>query len=180
MQELVDLTPSSLSSSGPHVLKVFGKGRKHRVIPLDQPIMNLIASYMHEQRLDRQGRECHPLFFNARHEKLTTAGVGDILKRHFLRAKKNNPGQFPESISPHVFRHSRAMHLLQAGVNLIYIRDILGHATIITTERYARVDSKAKREALESAYTSIGIVEPETKTWEDNNEVLQMLKNYKF
>ena len=180
VQELIDLTPASLSTSGPHVLKVFGKGRKHRVIPLDQPIMTLLKSYMHEQKLDQQGRECHPLFFNARHEKLSTPGVGDILDRYFQRAQRNNPGSLPDKISPHVFRHSRAMHLLQAGVNLIYIRDVLGHATIITTERYARVDSKAKREALESAYASIGIVEPQTKVWESNNQVLNMLKNYKF
>ncbi len=180
VQELIDLTPSCLSLSGPHVLKVYGKGRKHRVIPLDQPIMELLASYMHEQKLDLPGKECYPLFFNARHEKLTPPGVGYILDKYFQLAKKKMPDSFPDKISPHVFRHSRAMHLLQAGVNLIYIRDVLGHATIITTERYARVDTKAKREALENAYASIGIVEPETKTWEDNNKILNLLKNYKF
>ena len=56
---------------------------------------------------------------------------------------------------PHSLRHSKAMHLLQAGVNLIYIRDILGHVSIQTTEIYARADSKQKREALEAAYADI-------------------------
>ena len=58
------------------------------------------------------------------------------------------------------------MHLLQAGVNLIYIRDILGHVSVQTTEIYARVDSKAKQDALEMAYAEVGIKEPEIKTWE--------------
>lgn len=180
VQELIDLTPSCISTSGPHILKVFGKGRKHRVVPLDQPIMDLLVAYMHEHQLDMPGKECYPLFYNARHEKLTPPGILYIMNKYFMQAKKSNPKTFPERISPHVFRHSRAMHLLQAGVNLIYIRDVLGHATIITTERYARVDTKAKRKALESAYVSIGIVEPETKTWEDNNKILNLLKNYKF
>ena len=61
----------------------------------------------------------------------------------------------PEKISPHCLRHSKAMHLLQAGVNIVYIRDILGHVSIQTTEVYARADSKQKREALEKTYTSI-------------------------
>ena len=53
-------------------------------------------------------------------------------------ARLLNSDIIPEKISPHVFRHSRAMHLLQAGVNLVYIRDILGHVSIQTTEIYAR------------------------------------------
>ena len=84
---------------------------------------------------------------------------------------------FKNKISPHVFRHSRAMHLLQAGVNLVYIRDILGHASINTTEIYARADSDQKRKALESAYKKIGITEPKTKSWERNNKLKEYLKS---
>ena len=72
------------------------------------------------------------------------------------------------------------MHLLQAGVNLIYIRDILGHVSIQTTEIYARVDSEPKRTALEKAYASIGITEPEVKVWSDNNRLKEFLKNYTY
>ncbi len=66
------------------------------------------------------------------------------------------PRLIPERISCHSLRHSKAMHLLQAGVNLVYIRDILGHVSVTTTEVYARVDSRKKREAIESAYIDIG------------------------
>ena len=69
------------------------------------------------------------------------------------------------------------MHLLQAGVNLVYIRDILGHVSIQTTEVYARADSKLKREALEKAYMDIGITEPKVKSWEKNPKLKEFLKS---
>jgi len=92
-------------------------------------------------------------------------------------ARMLHPEHIPERISPHVFRHTRAMHLLQAGVNIVYIRDILGHVSIQTTEVYARADSKLKREALEKAYTDIGITEPEIKSWEKSPKLKEFLKS---
>lgn len=73
-------------------------------------------------------------------------------------------------------RHSKAMHLLQAGVNLVYIRDILGHVSIQTTEIYARADSKQKREAIEKAYKNVNpSVEP---LWEKDKDLLSWLKSF--
>ena len=92
-------------------------------------------------------------------------------------AKTAHPELFPERISPHSLRHSKAMHLLQAGVNLVYIRDILGHVSIQTTEIYARADSKQKRLALESAYTDV-LPEVENKTsWEKDSDLRMWLKS---
>jgi len=73
-------------------------------------------------------------------------------------------------------RHSKAFHLLQAGVNLVYIRDILGHSSVQTTEIYARVDSKQKREVLEKAYAEV--VKHETPEWSNNDNLLAWLKNF--
>jgi integrase/recombinase XerD len=61
----------------------------------------------------------------------------------------------PDKISGHTLRHSKARHLLQAEVNLVYICDILGHSSVQTTETYARADSKQKREAIEKAYVNV-------------------------
>jgi len=180
VQELIDLTPSCLSASGPHCIKVFGKGNKHRIVPLDDAIVELLNKYLNEAELDLPGREHHPMFFNSWHSKLTPPGVCYVLKKYFDVAKAQSPNLFPNKISPHVFRHSRAMHLLQAGVKMIYIRDIFGHASITTTEIYARADTKAKRKALEGAYASIGIVEPEIKAWKSDNKLKELLQNYKF
>src|SRR5690606_23475691 len=94
----------------------------------------------------------YPLFQNRSHDKLTRAGIAYILKKYVDDARVCHPGLIPEVVSPHCFRHSKAMHLLQAGVNLVYIRDLLGHVSIKTTEVYARADSQMKRSALEGAY----------------------------
>lgn len=66
------------------------------------------------------------------------------------------------------------MHLLQSGVNLVYIRDLLGHVSIKTTEVYARADSMMKRNALESAYQAIS--SSEIPVWQQNQELLKWLK----
>ena len=68
------------------------------------------------------------------------------------------------------------MHLLQAGVNLIYIRDILGHSSIQVTEIYAKADSKQKREAIERAYTNV--IPKEAPLWQTNGDLLEWLKSF--
>jgi len=177
VQELINLTPSSIRRSKPYVIELFGKGSKKRLVPLDEDIMRLLEAYMEENKLNLPGREHHPLFYNAWDGKLTDPGITYIIKKYAVMARMLHPEHIPERISPHVFRHTRAMHLLQAGVNIVYIRDILGHVSIQTTEVYARADSKLKREALEKAYTDIGITEPEIKSWEKSPKLKEFLKS---
>ena len=92
-----------------------------------------------------------------------------------LNARAVNPGLLPDVISPHSFRHSKAMHLLHAGVNLVYIRDILGHADLKTTEIYARIDGEMKRKALEEAFTNTAPSE-ETPLWQQDGQLLNWLQ----
>ena len=80
-----------------------------------------------------------------------------ILEKYASRARSVSAG-IPEGITPHVLRHSKAMHLFQSGVPLVYIRDLLGHADIGTTEIYARADTEMKRKALESAYPELNSI----------------------
>ena len=76
-------------------------------------------------------------------------------------------------------RHSKAMHLLQADVNLVYIRDLLGHVSVHTTDVYARADSKQKREAFEKAYEDINPGLAKMKSWEQDGNLLEWLKSLK-
>ena len=92
-----------------------------------------------------------PLFLNREKKKFSRWGIAYTLEKYADAARMANPELIPDKLSPHSFRHSKAMHLLQADVNLIYIRDLLGHTNVKTTEIYARADSAAKREALEKA-----------------------------
>ena len=91
-------------------------------------------------------------------------------------ARKENKAIIPDKISCHSLRHSKAMHLLQAGVNLVYIRDILGHVSVQTTEIYARVDSMQKRKALEKAYVNVN---PDQKpSWIKNDSLISWLQKF--
>ena len=74
-----------------------------------------------------------------------------------------------------MLRHSKAVHLLQAGVNLIYIRDFLGHSDIKTTEIYARADSDLKRKALENAYPDL--IDSKLPNWNENSNLMEWLVN---
>lgn len=177
VQEMIDLTPSNLRLDRPAIVELYGKGRKKRIVPLDEPIVKLLQGYMREQGLLNVANAHHPLFFNAQGGKLTNPGIAYIINKYASLLKAQNSGVSNINITPHVFRHSRAMHLLQVGVPLIYIRDILGHVSVQTTEIYARTDSKIKREALEKAYKDIGISEPEIKSWDKDSKLKTFLKS---
>jgi site-specific recombinase XerD len=176
VQEIIDLTPSSLRFASPCTIKLAGKGKKSRIVPLmDQEVRHL-KYYMERNSLDEPYANLYPLFFNSRKEKLTRAGISHILQHYADLARTKNASLIPEKISPHLLRHSKAMHLLQAEVNLVYIRDILGHQSIETTEIYARADTRQKRQALEKAYEDV--VGREVPLWESNDNLLEWLKNF--
>lgn len=175
-QELIDLTPRCLNMDN-RTVTLYGKGSKYRTVWLDEDISNLLKEYLKRTSLDAPGRDGQPLFPNSWGGKMTGAGVTYVVKKYAGMARELRPDLVNGRISPHVFRHSRAMHLLQAGVELIYIRDILGHVSIQTTEIYARADNKAKTEALENAYKDIGIQEPEVKPWAKNAQLKEFLKS---
>jgi Mn-dependent DtxR family transcriptional regulator len=84
------------------------------------------------KNLSKQWKNQYPLFVNNQNNKLTKEGVAYILNKYVTMAKPLSRS-IPDHVSPHMFRHSKAMHLLQAGVNLIYIRDFIGHVDNIKT-----------------------------------------------
>jgi len=178
VQEIIDLAPESLKiENQPYTIRIFGKGRKSRVVPLMEEQTVILKRYMGENNLFEQYKLKHPLFFNSRHEKLTRAGVTYILKTYASMARQRNMGLIPDNISCHSLRHSKAMHLLQSGVNLVYIRDLLGHVSTQTTDVYARADSKQKREALEKAYVNLAPGTTMECKWEKNQNLLGWLKS---
>jgi integrase/recombinase XerD len=177
VQEIIDLTPSSVRLDNPSSLKITGKGGKARIVPLQEEQTVLLKKYMQENRLFEPYANRYPLFSNSRNEKLTRAGVTYILNIYIELARKINPAIIPEKVSCHSLRHSKAMHLLQAGVNLVYIRDLLGHVSIQTTDVYARADSKQKRKAFEQAYVDLNPDLSKAKSWEKNDSLLTWLKS---
>jgi site-specific recombinase XerD len=176
VQEIIDLSPSSLRMDKPTCITLFGKGNKKRIVPLQDQQLALLQAYMKENSLDSPANNQRPLFANNRGGRLTNAGITYILKMYASLARKLKPELMPQ-ISPHTLRHSKAMHLLQAGVNLVYIRDMLGHVSIQTTEIYARADSKQKRKALEAAYINVIPNTGDQGLWEKDSHIKNWLKN---
>ncbi len=176
VQEMIDLTPSQVRFDKPCTVKLIGKGQKARIIPMMEPPMHILKSYMEEQRLLEPAKNMYPLFFNNRKEKLTRAGFNYILSKYKDMARERNKALIPEVLTCHCLRHSKAMHLLQSGLDLVYIRDILGHSNVQVTEIYAKTDSKKKREAIEKAYTDV--TPPEKALWQKNDDLLDWLKSF--
>jgi len=133
---------------------IHGKGAKIRYVPVMGPTALLVTDYLqHRDPHAGLGADADALFYGPNHSRLTRSGIAKLLARHVRAVRKRDPAWAPGlQVTPHTLRRTRAMHLVQAGVNLIYIRDLLGHADVSTTEIYARADAEAKRKAIERAY----------------------------
>ena len=172
VQELADLTVGDIRLDTPAQVKLTGKGRKTRSVPLMDKTVLLIKNYLKEQKLDTPIYSTHPLFYNSQRKKLTRQGIAYILKRY-----ANMCGI--EEISPHRIRHTKAMHLTEANINPIFIRDFLGHTDLKVTEIYSKTSVKMKREALEKLNEKEQILpEQENKEWTDDIELMNWLKNF--
>jgi integrase/recombinase XerD len=125
------------------LVRVFGKGSKERLVPVGRSAIGAAAVYVRElrPRLDR-GAGKGVLFLNARGEPLTRMGAWKILRRHVDAAGIGAP------VSPHTLRHTFATHLLEGGADLRAVQEMLGHASIATTQIYTHVD----REYLRSVH----------------------------
>ena len=133
------------------IVHLHGKGKKTRSVPLIADISAALRLYLQDEKRYRACLKDEPLFCNRHKEKLTRAGISYIFHKYAGAAKAADPELFPGKVYPHIFRHSRAMHWLEAGIDLQYIKDLLGHADLTTTEVYAQINTEMKRKVLESA-----------------------------
>jgi len=114
------------------MLRVTGKGQKQRIVPVLPVVREAVAAWL---RLHPRRQPDCPLFLGARGERLN-AGVAQRTVRNFRRLNG-----LPEHATPHALRHSFATHLLAGGADLRSIQDLLGHASLSTTQRYTSVDA---------------------------------------
>ncbi len=175
VQELADLKVGDIRTAYPSTVRLTGKGNKRRIVPLMKPMTELLRQHLKENNLTEPDTFDYPLFCNRSKNKLTRAGIAYIVKKYNGEAMKNAPELFPHKLSPHCFRHSKSIHLLQSGIDLIYIRDFLGHVDVKTTEIYARIDGEMKRKALEKS--SNNVVVQKMPEWQSNTGLMSWLKN---
>ena len=152
-------------------VKLFGKGSKVRIVPIFGNTSDLLKRYINEHNLTTKYDDF--LFVSKLRKPLTEPGIKYIIEKYRSLAAKKNP-LVPNNIFPHMFRHSKAMHLLESGVNYIYIRDFLGHSDIKTTEIYAKISVEQKKKALSKAYNENIPISEET-SWNKDKDLLNYL-----
>lgn len=151
IQELLDLAPHDFRWTPPSFVRLRGKGQRERVCPVLPQTARLVTRFL--STTGRPLDDATSLLRNRRGEPLTRHGARYLLTKYVKRARVAVPHFDRLRISPHTLRHTKAMHLLQAGVPLITIKDILGHANVTSTEVYVQIDLEMKRDALTRAGT---------------------------
>jgi site-specific recombinase XerD len=149
-----------------------GKGRKERVSPLWPETVAAIKAL----RTSTAPAPEQPVFQNLRGHGLTRHGIYHILAQHAHSVHQAN-SSFPAKVWPHLLRHSCAVGMLQAGVDLVTIRDQLGHASVATTSRYATSNLTLKRAALEAFWDATGMSAPKRNRWRLTPKLSQLLRS---
>lgn len=170
-QEVSDLQHKQLFLKDNYVVLI-GKGNKERRIPITKELSNLLKKYINVFKINSE--DCY-IFQNSCNNKISTKGIEYILLKYVRECKEKYCDKFRGKYSNHSIRHTRAMHLLESGVNLIYIRDILGHASVTTTEIYAKTNPKVKEQQILKHSQNLQIKQRYSKNQKEC--LLQFLKN---
>ena len=128
------------------LVRVLGKGRKERVVPVGRPALRALETYRTAAAGAGWPAARGAVFRNARGGRLTPRSVGRLMDRHVLASGTTTKA------TPHALRHTFATHLLGAGADLRAIQELLGHASLSTTQRYTHVDLRRLMEAYDRAH----------------------------
>ncbi len=126
-------------------ITLYGKGNKTRVVPISQELVKIINKYLKEVYIN-YGEDY--LFYSTQNKKYYRNSINKIINNLVNILKEKYPNYFKKNYFPHSFRHSKASHLYNNGTPLLYVKEFLGHSTIISTEIYATPDSKKQREEI--------------------------------
>ena len=172
-QELVDLNVNHLRFSRPYHVRIFGKGRRERTCPLWSETVFALKGYLKDR--GQANNETDPLFINGEGNRLTRFGVRYIVSHRVAEAAKVCPSLLTRRVTPHTFRHTTAMHLLQSNIDLNMIRSWLGHASIETTNGYVEIDLEMKRKTLKSCEKLIPKQGNRGPSWKRGDDILSWL-----
>jgi site-specific recombinase XerD len=153
IQELMDIQLKDIHAGKTPTVILHGKGGKPRTVPLMEKTMEHFRRYLDVYHKSEQSYSNHHLFYTRRNGE--NSRMCEDTARRFMRsygtmAQKLCP-EVPDNVHPHLWRHSRAMHLYQNGMDLVLVSQWLGHAKLDTTLIYAHADTEQKRRAIEAA-----------------------------
>jgi site-specific recombinase XerD len=175
VQEAANLTIGNLVLEPQPRVHLHGKGDKWRTCPLWPETARLLRELL----AGRTGSEWStaPVFTSRQGGPLTRFGIYKLVRRHAAHLIVGPSDGPPRRISPHVFRHTTAMHLLEAGVEINVIRGWLGHVSLDTTHRYAEINMRSKEAALEACEPKVAASAafPRRPIWRDDATLLNWL-----
>lgn len=158
INEIINVKICDLQLDDNYNVLLHGKGDKLRRVPITSELRNMLLKYIKAFKLNSVSF----LFQGQKYQKASTKMITHIVKKYSIKSKIH------KNIHPHVFRHTRAMHLLEAGLTLVDIRDILGHASIKTTEIYLTINIDLKRNAILNVYENNDRFEDASWTKDEN------------
>ena len=171
VSEVTGLNISQLSLDSCPCVLLYGKGKKERIIPLWQELVSPLKKMIE----GRTSQGDAPVFINRNGQRFSRKGISYLLNNLFQKAFRDHSHMGIQHLSPHMIRHTTAMHLLQSGVDMNTIRLWLGHVSIDTTSIYAEADLKMKLDALRRVKKTIPVFA--SKKWNASEDILSFLEN---
>ena len=173
VSEVLQVRWNDLQLHSPRQVRLHGKGAKDRLCPLWADTTQLLRQLQNRCPSPADGF----VFSNVRGQQLTRDGVAYLLERYFKRAQSRQTESRHHKLTPHMLRHSCAVALLQAGLDLTVIRDYLGHRSIATTGRYLQTNLETRRQALEKFWRTAGLEPTPSRPWKPNSKMLAFLQS---
>lgn len=175
VQELCDLKIEDINLGNNPTVKLHGKGSKIRIVPISKNMNQILEVYISKFYSNIKLKNEY-LIKNKNNQQMSRDGIEYIVQKYATILKNNNPS-FPSKVHPHMFRHSKAMHMLAVDIPIVYIRDFLGHEDISTTMIYARADSRKKNEAINNLAPKL--IEEKYVDWSKDQDLLDFLNSFK-
>lgn len=155
VSELINLRVQNVIFEDSCVLEIHGKGDKWRIVPIPNIAALALKIHMKNYELFKKGKLQEYVFTNHSNTGFTRQGINYLVSKYTKIANSKYPEYVPSRLSPHKFRHSYAMSLVESGVDLIAIRDLLGHVNVATTEVYAKASERLKKDAISKIESEI-------------------------
>lgn len=173
VQELCDLRLRDINTDNNPTLRLHGKGDKYRTVITTDKTAYLVKEYILRQRNGALPEQ--PLITNRAGKELSRDGIQYIIDKYVSELRKEDSA-FPEHVHCHQFRHSKAMHMLAANINIVYIRDFLGHEDISTTMIYSRADNRLKNEAINKLAPKL-VDDANLPDWRSDKDLMSFLNS---
>ena len=176
VSELINLNVSNLFLVGesPYI-KITGKGNKERIVYVNKDVVSILNEYLHKFNINSGS-----LFLNNSGRRFTRFGVNKIIEKYVELSKKECPTLINKTITPHSFRHSKAVHMLLNNTALPIIQRFLGHSSITTTEIYLDITNDEVIKSVQSVASMIKVDDDIKNTWEGDNSLISMLESLRI